>query len=212
MRFVDLDGWAAVLSLQGVLVACMPAQSNRGLERELQAARAEAAVEQRRVYELEARLARLEYHAEQPPATPVANPAGGDPTVQRQLDALIALNQELLREVQANRERTALAAPAVAPPAPVPAVLTPPAAAQQSQTASTLGPECNTGLTTEQRASYHSPHKSNSFAKTCSRSSRHCSKDSPRRGCATTSFAYGAISSDCSKLGQGHRRVSPAGA
>lgn len=151
MRFVDLDGWAAVLSLQGVLVACMPAQSNRGLERELQAARAEAAVEQRRVYELEARLARLEYHAEQPPATPVANPAGGDPTVQRQLDALIALNQELLREVQANRERTALAAPAVAPPAPVPAVLTPPAAAQQSQTASTLGPECNTGLTTEQK-------------------------------------------------------------
>lgn len=151
MRFVDLDGWAAVLSLQGVLVACMPAQSNRGLERELQAARAEAAVEQRRVYELEARLARLEYHAEQPPATPVANPAGGDPTVQRQLDALIALNQELLREVQANRERTALAAPAVAPPAPVPAVLTPPAAAQQSQTASTIGPECNTGLTTEQK-------------------------------------------------------------
>ena len=145
MRFVELGGRLAVLGLPGVLVACMPAQPNRGLEQELHAARAEAAVEQRRVYELEARLARLEYRTEQPRAT-VATATGGDPAVKRQLDALIALNQELLREARANREQAALAPGALAP-----AALAAPVAVQQTPTPSALGPECNTGLSTEQK-------------------------------------------------------------
>ena len=141
MRFLDLGGRLAVLGLAGLLVACMPAQPNRGLEQELRTARAEAALEQRRVYELETRLAHLEVRAQQAPAAPAPGAGRGDPAIQRQLDVLIALNQELLREAQANREPASVSPASVSPASAAPASIVPAAVA----------PECNTGLTTEQK-------------------------------------------------------------
>ncbi|HEY6725272.1 MAG TPA: hypothetical protein VI197_14655 [Polyangiaceae bacterium] len=154
MRSSDRRWRVALLGLPGLLVACMPAQPNRGLEQELQAARSEAALEQRRVHELEARLAHLEIRALQTPAA--ASAGTGDPTIQRQLNLLIALNQELLREAQANRERVPVAPAALAPVALTPATLTPAALTpatppQRTVPASGVSPECNAGLTTEQK-------------------------------------------------------------
>jgi len=125
-----------------LLVACMPAAPDRGLERELRVAREEAALEQRRVYELENRLIRLEESSKAEASASKA--AAGDATLQRQLDVLIALNQQMLVASQANREQRPLPAPAAPPtPTPAPAILTP--------TQSSALPECNAGLTTEQK-------------------------------------------------------------
>jgi len=148
MRLLAMGGRLTVLGLLSSLVSCLPAQTNRGLERELQTARAEAALEQRRVYELEARLARLEVRTQPAPAAVTPSAGGGDPTLQRQLDMLIALNQELLREARANREQTSVAAASTAAAAVIPA-LTP--AVMPQQMPNGVGPECNTGLTTEQK-------------------------------------------------------------
>ena len=127
-----------------LFVACMPAAPDRGLERELRVARAEAALEQRRVYELENRLIRLEESSKAEASASQA--AAGDAALQRQLDVLIALNQQLLVETQAHREQRSLPAPA-APPAPAPAPTPPPPATlNQSKL-----PECDAGLTTEQK-------------------------------------------------------------
>jgi len=128
-----------------LFVACIPAAPDRGLERELRVAREEAALEQRRVYELENRLVRLEESSKGEASTSQA--AAGDATLQRQLDVLIALNQQLLMQTQANREQRALPAPAAAPPPPAPAPTPPPAATP----AQSKLPECNAGLTTEQK-------------------------------------------------------------
>jgi hypothetical protein len=139
MRLLRGGGQLAMLGLglPGLFVACMPAQPNRGLEHELRTARAEAAFEQRRVHDLEARLARLEQRAELPPVSPAPSAAAGEAMVTRQLDALITLNQELLREAQTNRQSTVVALPNVAP--------------AEAATPSTLAPECDTGLTAEQK-------------------------------------------------------------
>ena len=132
----------AALGLLVPLVGCMPAAPDRGLERELATARAQAAFEQTRVRELENRLTRLEANSQAAP-----NPAANDSTTEQQLNLLIALNQQLLLETQANREQRAQPAPAPAPPPPSTAIPT------QSTLRSTPleAPECNAGLTTEEK-------------------------------------------------------------
>lgn len=131
-----------------LFVACIPAAPDRGLERELRVAREEAALEQRRVYELENRLIRLEESSKAEVSASQA--AASDAAQRRQLDVLIALNQQLLLETQANREQRSLPPPAATPPAPAPAPAPAPTHPATTQAQSKL-PECNAGLTTEQK-------------------------------------------------------------
>lgn len=121
-----------------LLVACLPGTGDRGLQQELAISQHEASLERQRVHELEARLTLLEERSEAeaqvpPPSTPLPS----DPMLKRQLDVLIALNQEMLDQTRASQR-----AVAVVPTQPAPI---------EAPRTSAIGPECNAGLTTEQK-------------------------------------------------------------
>jgi hypothetical protein len=127
-----------------LLVACLPNTGERGLQQELAAAQREASLERERVQALEARLTRIEERASIP-LTSAATPS--DPELKRQLAALIALNQQMLHETRAN-QRPAAVVPTAALQSEVVQNEAPPSGTLGQ---GALGPECNTGLTTEQK-------------------------------------------------------------
>jgi hypothetical protein len=119
-----------------LLGACLPSTGDRGLQQELAAAQREASLERERVHALEARLTRLEARSED--QTRVQNAAlPSEPGLEQRLDVLIALNQQLLHETRASQQPAAVVPTAVA--------------RSEAPRTSTVGPECNTGLTTEQK-------------------------------------------------------------
>jgi len=119
-----------------LLVACLPSTGDRGLQQELAISQREAALERQRVHELEARLTLLEERSEA--QAPVAPPPS-DPMLKQQLDVLIAMNQQLLDETRASQR------PATVVPTQMPQVQT------VAPRTAAIGPECNAGLTTEQK-------------------------------------------------------------
>lgn len=115
------------------------AQTTAELERALERSRQQAGQERNRVLALEARLLRLEYEAalEKPEAldTQRSPSTSIDQRLVERLDMLIALNQSLLQRSLAEQSPAAHAIEPAAAPAP----------------AEHLTPECEAGLSTEQK-------------------------------------------------------------
>lgn len=126
------------------LTSCMPrARSEYGLQRELAAARHETQSERLRVQQLEERLARLERAQAtraDSPTSPASNPEQA--RVSAQLEQLILMNQNLLLEVQAQRLQR---------PGPGPESTPSKLALSTGSHPAKVPPECNTGLSTEQK-------------------------------------------------------------
>lgn len=131
---------AGVGALVLTLTACMPgARSERGLQRELAQARYQAETEHARVQQLEERLARVE-QAQATQRAPIDPAERKQSRVSAQLEQLILMNQNLLLEVQAQRVQETLVTP-------TPVMSSAPGVRPSGN----VPPECNTGLSTEQK-------------------------------------------------------------